>query len=172
MGEVSGETHGWTENKFKDVRARGNKWLALCKFSDTRSGLSVSPGLLCFFLMGDNPFGIHRDDYLSIQDETQQRVFVDLLELNNYTTALFAAGNAYVGTFDGSTSVRFRFEQERREIDWQNQDQDEIISLLSVLDEEDQEVMHGEVIGEEEDDEEEDDEEEDEEEEDDRKGGE
>ncbi|RSL97584.1 hypothetical protein CEP52_010793 [Fusarium oligoseptatum] len=143
------ETHGWTENKFKKVRARGNKWLALCKFDDTRSGLPVSPGLLCFFLMGDNPFGIHRDDYLSIQDETQQResLFVDLLELNSYTTALLTAGNDYIGTFDDSASVRFQFEQEHREIDWQIEDQAEIIRLLSVLDEEavDREVDSEEV---------------------------
>ncbi|RSL82921.1 hypothetical protein CEP51_004846 [Fusarium floridanum] len=138
------ETHGWTENKFKKVRARGNKWLALCKFDDTRSGLPVSPGLLCFFLMGDNPFGIHRDDYLSIQDETQQSLFVDLLDLNSYTSALLTAGNDYIGTFDGSASVRFHFEQEHREIDWQIEDQAEIIRLLSVLDEEDYEDVESE----------------------------
>ncbi|RSL44139.1 hypothetical protein CEP54_014809 [Fusarium duplospermum] len=141
------ETDGWTENRIKDVRARGNKWLALCKFHDTSSGLEVSPGLLCFFMMAENPFGIHRDDYLSIQNASQQRAFVDLLDYDNYTAALLAAGNAYVGTFDGTTSVKFQFQKECRKIDWDNEDQATIIRLLSVLDEENyDEDINGEIV--------------------------
>lgn len=150
------ETYGWTKNKIKGVRARRNKWLALCKLNDSISGLPVSPGLLCFFLMADNPFGIHADDYLLIQDETQQSAFVDLLGFNNYTTALLTAGNAYVGTFDGTASVKFQFQMERREIDWQNEDEAEIISLLSVLDEGDHDEENDEVEEDEEEDDEED----------------